>query len=246
MLAIVITGCTTSSPPVVAPTPDRTDSSPTRAPSPKASPEQAWRAAVSQTRQADSTMLDAQLITDVEGFERITSGEGYVEMLKGYGDITWTDDLGQTREVITANGHFLELDGTWFAIERSGSSPTAVAFDPLAGLSGAQDVVEVGPDDVAGIPTTRFDADLDAKLGIDLMGFSEEERTVLGDAGDASLIATIWLDADGRIVRILREYTTSSMDGDPIRATSLFLLDAFGEVVPMDVPETADAVPAPV
>jgi hypothetical protein len=231
---------------VTTPTPNPTESASTDEQANATSPEQVWRQAVADTRKADSTMLDVQLITDVEGFERITSGAGYVEMLDGYGDITWTDDLGQTREVITANGHFLELDGTWFTIERSPSSPTAVAFDPLAGLAEAQDVVEVGPEDVAGIPTTRFDADLDAKRGIDVMGFSEEERTVFGDQGEASLIATIWIDADGRIVRILREYSASSFDGDPIRATNLFLLDAIGEAAPIEVPETADAVPAPV
>lgn len=191
-------------------------------------------------------MLDVQLITDVEGFERITSGRGYAEMLDGYGDITWTDELGQTREVLTANGHFLELDGTWFTIEREGSLPTTVAFDPLAGLADATGIVEIGPEDVTGFPTVRFDADLDAKSGVDVMGFSEEERTVFGDTGDATLVATIWIDQDGRIVRILREYTASSVDGDPIRATSLFLLTALGEAVPMDVPETADALPAPV
>jgi hypothetical protein len=45
---------------------------------------------------------------------------------------------------------------------------------------------------------------------------------------------------------VLREYSTSSLDGDPIRATSLFLVNNLGEYQPIDVPETADAIPAPV
>lgn len=190
--------------------------------------------------------MDVQLITDVEGFQRITSGEGYIEMAPGFGDIAWTDELGTTREVLTADGHFLELDGTWFAIESSGSLPTTVAFDPLRGLDGATNVVDAGEEVVFGVNTTRLDAQLDPSQGATSMGFSDEERTVFVENDEASLTSTMWVDEQGRIVRLLREYRSASIDGDPISATSLYVFTGVGVVQPIDVPETAEAIPAPV
>ncbi len=230
---------------VSTPTPNPSSTSAAPAPQETATPEQEWQDAVVATQIDDSVEIEIQLITNVEGFERVTSGAGYVEMGPGFGDISWTDDLGLTREVLTSNGHFLELDGTWFAIEREGALPTTVAFDPLQGLESATDVVRVGPDDVLGVATIRYDAELDAGAGPTTMGFSEEELTVFSSGSDASLIATIWVDGDGRIVRLLRDYQSVSIDGDPISATSMALLDQHGSNRPIDVPETADALPAP-
>lgn len=202
--------------------------------------------AVQDTQQLDAASIEAQLITNVEGFERITSGEGYVQMVPGYGDITWTDDLGVTREVVSDTGHYLELEGSWFEVDSAAGLPTTVAFEPLADLAEARNVVAGGEEVVLGRDTLRFDADLDPQMGVLSMGFSQEEVTVFADETDASLVATIWVDAEGRIVRVVREYSASSVDGAPITATNLYLLDGFGAIRPIDVPETADAIPAPV
>ena len=105
--------------------------------------------------------------------------------------------------------------------------------------------VGAGEEEVVGVSTTRFDADLDPNVGPSTMGFSGEELTVVNDATGASLVATIWVDDEGRIVRVLREYSASSPDGDPISATSLYLMGDFTDPTPIDVPETADAIPAP-
>lgn len=201
---------------------------------------------MASTLSANAVNLETQLITNVEGFERIVAGVGYVEMEQGLGDILWTDDLGTTREVITENGHFLELDDLWLEVAPGSPLPTTVAFTPLAGLAGADNVVESGSEEVDGRPTIRLDADLDPSDGPLIMGFSEEERTVFAEGADASLIATIWVDADGQIVRLLREYSSSSLDADPISATSLFLLTDLGRPRPLDFPETSEAIPAPV
>jgi NAD kinase len=123
--------------------------------------------------------------------------------------------------------------------------PTKVGFTPLAGLNSASNVIRVGSEEVLGVATQRFDADLEPNLGPSTMGFSGEELTVVNDATDASLVATIWIGDDGRIVRVLREYSASSPDGDPISATTLYLLSNFTEPTPIEVPETADAIPAP-
>lgn len=230
----------TPSPPVSTP-------SPSQEPSPsQQAPQLAWQAAIEATEAADALLIDVQLITNVEGFERITAGIGYIEVDTGFGDIRWTDDLGSSREVITSSGHFLEIDGTWFALGDGSELPTTIAFDPLAALATATDVVDVGPEDVGGSPTVRLEADLSGTEAIETMGFSDEEKTVFEDSTDASFTATIWIDDDGRIVRIVREFNTSSFDGDPISATSLFLVEDAGEPRPIDVPETKDAVEAPV
>lgn len=228
-------------------TPRPTESSTTEStPSPsrtQQTPEQEWNSALSTT--AGQAEVEAQLITNVEGFERIVAGEGTVQPANGYGDITWSDELATTRELQTIDGHFLELDGTWFLLNGETGVPTKVGFTPLAGLESATNVIRVGDEEVVGVSATRFDADLDPKAGPSTMGFSGEELTVVNDATGASLVATIWVDDAGRIVRVLREYSASSPDGDPITATSLFLMSDFTDPTPIDVPETADAIPAP-
>lgn len=245
--ATLVSGCTVppaSEAPSSAPSVSAQPSSPDSSTEPPADPLDAWRSAVDTTAAAPAALLEAQLITDVEGFERITSGEGYVELGSGHGDIAWTDELGDSRELITPDGHFLELDDTWFEIEREGALPTTVAFDPLAGLKSATNVVAAGTEEVLGSLTYRFDADLDPRIGVDVMGFSEEERTVFPSEQTGSLIATIWVDQEGRIVRVLREFQTTSADGDPISATSLLLLQGWGTEQSLDTP--TDAIPAPV
>lgn len=248
-LALVATGCTTPTPPEGTATPDPEPSVSAipseEAQSPAATPQAIWQLALDTTRATGASTIEAQFITNVEGFERIVSGVGYAEIDRGFGDIEWTDELGASREVLTESGHFLELDGAWFEIEGDGSLPTTTAFDPLAGLDTATNIVDAGSEDVAGTETTRLDADLDPIVGVATMGFSQEEQTVFTPQANTSLIATIWVDPEGRIVRILREYTSSSIDGDPITATSLFLLADLGQYRPIDVPETQDAIPAP-
>lgn len=218
------------------------DSSPSPSTAPQ-TPEQEWASALSTT--TGQAAVEAQLITNVEGFERIVAGEGIVQPSKGYGDFTWSDELATTREIQTADGHFLELEGTWFLLDGETGVPTKVGFTPLAGLDSATNVIRAGAEDVVGLSATRFDADLNPTLGPSTMGFSGEELTVVNDATAASLVATIWVDDEGRIVRVLREYSASSPDGDSISATSLYLLSDFAEPTPIEVPETADAIPAP-
>lgn len=244
-LTFALSACSTPDTQQATSTPSPQATTPTPSES-SVAPEVVWREAIDTTAQADASMVEVQLITNVEGFERITSGIGYVELGRGFGDIRWTDDLGESREVISPSGHFLEIDATWFEVATGRELPTTVAFDPLAGLATATNVVLTGSDQVQGEPAIRLEADLDPSLGVDMMGFSDEERTVFAGETDGSLVATMWVDTEGRIVRLVREYVASSVDGDPISATSLFLLSGAGEFRPIDVPETADAIPAPV
>lgn len=227
-----------TSEPVVEPTKDP--------PSPSEAPDTRWQQAVETTSAADALLVDVQFLTNVEGFERITAGTGYVEPGTGFGDVTWTDDLGVSREVISSSGHFLEIDGAWFELEEESQLPTTTAFDPLAALKTATNVVDIGPEEVNGVPSIRLEADLDDADATVTMGFSNEERTVFDESANAAVTATIWIDSEGRIIRMIREFTTVSLDGDPISATSLFLLDALAQTRPIDVSQTADALPAPI
>lgn len=234
---LALVGCS-SHVPIAEPTP-----SPTVEPSPsEQSPADAWDEALAATSGAIS--VDVQLVTDVEGFQRTVAGTGYVDLDSDFGDITWTDDLATTREIMSGSGHFLELEGTWFELDPSTPVPTKVGFTPLSGLNTATNVTREGEETVLGSTATRFDAQLDAPLAPIVMGFSEEERTVVDESSEPTLVATIWVGPDGRVVRLLREYTAISPDGDPISATSVILLSP-AEPRPIDVPETADAIPAP-
>ena len=224
-----------------SPSPIGPEESPTEAQSePEPDPRQLWVRAVEETSSAGQTGVDAQLITNVEGFERIELGEGFVDVTSGYGDITWTDDRAVIREIRSANGHFVELDGTWFAEPMN--LPTTVAFEPLNGLESPESVQAEGNEDVLGVPTMKFTAQLPADGSS--MGFSSEETTVF-DPMTGSLTATIWVDEADRILRVLREYATRSLDGDSVEAVSLFVFEGFGPATPIDIPETADAIPAP-
>lgn len=221
-------------------TPEESSTEAESDPNPELDPQQRWDLALKATALAGQTDIDAQLITNVEGFERITQGDGWIDLATGSGDITWTDDRSTTREVRSPTGHYLDLDGTWFEIAQE--LPTTVVFDPLAGLTTIGEVRAEGTEDVLGASTSKFTADLTPDGSV--MGFSAEETTVF-DPMSGSLTATIWVDDSDRIVRILREYSTRSLDGDPVEAVSLFVFAGFGPSTPIEVPETADAIPAP-
>ena len=221
-------------------TPTESSSEAESEPDPAIDPQQRWNRALETTTAAGQTDIDAQLITNVEGFERIELGDGLVDITTGFGDITWTDDRAVIREIRSANGHFVELDGTWF--DEPMNLPTTVAFEPLSGLESPESVQAEGTEDVLGVPTMKFTAQLPPD-GV-VMGFSTEETTVF-DPTTGSLTATIWIDEADRILRVLREYATRSTDGDSVEAVSLFVFDGFGPATPIDVPETADAIPAP-
>lgn len=199
-----------------------------------------WEQAITTTATAGGISLEAQLVTNVEGFQRVEVGEGYVHVPSASGDMLWTDDRSVLREIRVPSGHYVELDGTWY--EESEDIPTTVAFTPLAGLDTATEIREGTEEEVLGVPTRTFEANLAADAR--LMGVSTEELSVM-DPTSGEMTATIWVDDQQRIVRIVRDYRTTSLDGDPIEAQALFLLSDFGTDRPIDVPETADAIPAP-
>jgi len=249
---LALAACSTAD----APTPDAGEVTSSESPSPvtpedspsevetepdlELDPQQRWDRALETTSAAGQADIDAQLITNVEGFERIELGEGFVDITTGFGDITWTDDRAVIREVRSTNGHFVELDGTWFAEPMT--LPTTVAFEPLSGLESPEAVQADGAEDVLGVPTMKLTAELQPDGSV--MGFSSEETTVF-DPMTGSLTATIWVDEADRILRVLREYATRSTDGDSVEAVSLFVFEGFGLATPIDIPETADAIPAP-
>ena len=240
-LALAITACSTSNEvatPEISPSAEETS-----APQEQDVAADLWVSAVSVPD--GGVTIEAQLITSVAGFERVTSGTGYVDTSAGAGDINWTDELGVTREIRTDTGHYLQVEETWFEIERENALPTTIVFEPFRGLDQAANIRIDGEEDVRGAATTQLTATLNPNdAGIE-MGFSEEERSIVKDATDASLTATIWVDGDGRIVRVLREYSATSSEQDPIEATSLYLFDEFGVERPIDVAATAEAIPAP-
>lgn len=234
---LALTGCATSAPETKSAT---SSASPSTSAAQERSPRQAWDAAIATTSTAGGVSLEGQIVTNVEGFERITMGQGYVDIPSASGDLTWTDERSEIREVRTPSGHFVGFDGLWYSENQD--IPTTIAMTPLAGLDAATDITEGPTTEVLGTPTKELRATLEPNAT--LMGVSTEELTVM-DPSTGSMSATIWVDDSDRIVRIVRQYRTVSLDGDPIEASVLFLLSDFGTEQPIDVPETADAIPAP-
>jgi hypothetical protein len=240
-LALTVTAC--SSPGEVASPEISPSAEETSAPQEQDVAADLWESAIATPE--GGVTVEAQLITSVAGFERVTSGIGYVDLSSGAGDIEWTDELGLTREVRSDTGHYLQVEETWFVIERENALPTTVAFEPFRGLDRASNIRVDGEEDVRGALTTRLIATLDpSDAGVE-MGFSEEERFIVKEATGASLVATIWVDEQGSVVRVLREYSATSSEQDAIEATSLYLFDDFGLERPIEVAATADAIPAP-
>lgn len=233
--SLLLAACSTSG--VAEPA---TTSSPTPTATTAPSAAEYWEQAIATTATAGGVSLEAQLVTNVEGFQRVELGEGYVHLPSASGDMLWTDDRSVLREIRVPSGHYVELDGTWY--EESEDIPTTVAFTPLAGLDTATEIRAGVEEEVLGVPTRTFEATLAADAR--LMGVSTEELSVM-DPTSGEMTATIWVDEELRIVRIVRDYRTTSLDGDPIEAQALFLLSDFGTDRPIEAPETADAIQAP-
>ncbi len=94
------------------------------------------------------------------GDVRTLTGTGSAAVAQGYGDMTWTDASGAvTRELSNGKGLFVQTDvpdGMWTRLPDERATPTGRLADPLRGLGGLADVTRHGPEDLDGVPATRF------------------------------------------------------------------------------------------
>lgn len=117
-----------------------------------------------------------------------------------------------------------------------GVDPTAF----LRGLVGSDEVTEVGPDEVDGVPVRHFAGTytVDDALedlppdAAEALGGSYAE---LGHIEDAEIPFDVWIDDDGHVRRVIQEITVAGLD---LRVDQRYF--DFGDDVDIEVPDPAD------
>lgn len=242
--SVAVTGCGTqradsaasSAPPsVVSPTPSADD----------------FIASVMGTRELATAALDITVSTEVGDVVRTLEGTGKAAIDKGYGDLEWTDASGTvTRELSNGKGLFVQTDlpdGTWTRLPSERSTPTGRLAEPVRGLGALQNVTRVGPDDLDGIPTTRYTGTLPASPEtLALLGFSDEELVEIGADWQGGIVdVTVWLDGRGRVVGVERSLDLPGAATGPVTAVTMIRLSDFTTSIDLEPPPTESVVEAP-
>ena len=164
--------------------------------------------------------------------DRALRGQGAIDMIQGTSDMTWADDVDpqwQVREILLDDTAYFSSDGlTWDEVPAGVTTPTAELADPLRDLVQATAVVLEGTETLDGQDCRRYAVQLPpSALGF---GFTEPERINLAPVQGVS--GLVWIDAQGRIARVLR---TLSTDAGAI-ATTDSKFSAFSEPVTIRSP----------
>jgi hypothetical protein len=238
------------------------DSSASAAPSPSLQPAvpsavtptpsaDAFVASVMRTRDLATAALEITVTTEVGGFVRSLTGEGTSAVSNGYGDLRWTDSSGAvTRELANGKGLFVQTDvpdGTWTRLPDERATPTGRLADPLRGLGGLLGVTKAGPEDLDGMPTTRYTGTLPASPeSLALLGFSDEELVEIGTDWQGAVIdVTVWIDSKGRVVGIERALDLPDSAAAPVTAVTMTRLSDFTTTIDLEPPPTESVVEAP-
>ena len=163
--------------------------------------------AVSATTARGTARMVIAVLTTVEGFDDEIDGEGLTVLSSGDADLTWNSAVGQTREIITANQLFVQLEppsGAWVAVPADEWTPTAAAGRPLRGLSDIPDALPDGTEVLDGFETTRYRGFLDLAGHGDGLGLNERALQLAAASPSARIEATVWIDDRGLIVQVLR------------------------------------------
>jgi hypothetical protein len=126
------------------------------------------------------------------------------------------------------------------------NDPTAF----LRTLAGADNIEEVGEEDVDGVATTHLRGSFTMRDAIDALDVEqaeelEQQLATLGEAGEGALDTPmpfdVWLDGDGRVRRQVLDIDMSGVGGDaPAGSVHLDIrYRDFGDDVSIDVPDDA-------
>lgn len=213
--------------------------SPSLLPTPSADP---ILSAIGATTSRGTARLALEIVTATPDFEKSLIGEGVVDFTRGAADLRWSGLEGDSREVRTEEGFFVEVqEGQWLAVDPGRTTPTSDAGDVLRGIDGIRDPVVEGSESVDGqsairitgwLPVTQSDASNAAGLGL-----IDDDFTTVVNGGQARVQVTIWVDDSGRIIRVMRTLQGS----DAIAATSLARLTEFGVAAPIAAPSSVAA-----
>lgn len=246
-IAALIAACSTPSVPPTAsssgstatPVPSSSEAvaSPTMSllPSPSADP---ILSALTATTARGTARVSLELLTAADGFERTLLGEGIVDFARPAGDLKWSGAAGQSREVRTEEGFFVEVEpGQWLSVDPATSTPTSDTPAVLRGIADLREPRKVGSELIGGQSATRITGWLPAAGNAGGLGLTAVERAVVDGSPQARLQVTIWIDESGRIVQVLRTLEQT----DPVAATSLVRLSDFGVAAPISAPSSIAA-----
>jgi hypothetical protein len=203
---------TASAPEIIPPTPSAND----------------FVSAIMFTKIAGSADLAVEAVTSVGGIDRRLEGDGSGAVGSGFADMTWVSDSGSERELVNDEGIFLQTDGPagrWTKLADGEITPTTGFADPIRGLGAMSDVTEEGAETIDDVAATRYSGTLPVDVdALRAMGLSEEEVASLGDSWvGAVIVATVWLDATNRVIRVERALDLG--EASPVRVTAFTATD---------------------
>lgn len=170
----------------------------------------------------------------------VNSGTGELDLAKGLGRIDFDSSRGGTSALlVNQDGAFVSPDRgtTWFLLGFGQTTPLMGSINVFRILDRI-DWSTGQPDTVDGAALTRYDGSMvDPTIAdaVDGMGVSTERPELLAQLSDLTIDGSVWIDADGRIVRILRDVQAQTPDG-PLTATQLATLDDFRRAVDLASP----------
>lgn len=233
LAAASLAACAPASAPNESVSPTNASASPGALPaSPSASPAMTPSAtplvtAVSATSARGTARLAISVLTTVQGFGDEIEGEGLAILGSGDADLTWSSVVGQTREIITADELFVQLEppsGAWLSVPADEWTPTASAGRPLRGISDITDARLDGDEVLDGVATTRYVGSLDFTDHADGLGLNRQALQLAESAGSSRIDVTIWIDERGLIVQVMRTLAASN----EVTASTLTRLSDFG------------------
>lgn len=181
--------------------------------------------------------------------EWVSVGTGQLDLGKGLGRIAYESSHGGTSELlVNQDGAFVSSDGGthWFLLSFGQTTPLLGSVNVFRALDQV-DWSTGTPDTVDGVALTRYDGvmvDPTIADALDGMGVSTEQPELLAELAALEIDASVWIDADGHIVRLLRTVSGTTPDG-PLTATQLATLTDFRSAIDIDSPPDDRVEPAP-
>ena len=134
------------------------------------------------------------------------------------------------------------------AIGLAGAAPSpAQVLDVLRSI--ADDVVEHGPDEVRGVPTTRYTATIDLRDALDALPAGQRDLMAsqldaMAGSGARSLPIEVRVDDDGlpRRMRVVLDGLGTSM-GVPSAATMTIEMFDYGDAIDVAIPPASEVTP---
>lgn len=183
---------------------------------------------------AMSMRMDAAaMIPGAEGDIELRMVDGAMYM--GFGDLL-ADAPGAPRAI---------RERPWVEVEipeGASSAGTQNFADQLAALRGAGDVQQEGHDEIRGVETTKYHAEIDVQRALDRVASSDRDtvQKALGMFGD-SLPMDVWIDDDGLPRRIAMKVHMTT-DGHSITVDERMDFYDFGTDVSVEAPPPSEVM----